>query len=76
MSTHPTYATLWHARWHNQFTRPIGEGAGATREEAVAAATESANRTLAEANRAWKWRKQKLTVEPPKPYPPYTHDHH
>ena len=51
------------AVWRNQYGRPIGDGFGATREEALSKANEQAARTLANANPHWKWCKAKLRYE-------------
>lgn len=58
----PMRACDWQAEVSNQYGRPLGEGYGDSREEAIVEAKKAADRELAHANPHWKWRKAKVVV--------------
>lgn len=51
------------ARVSNQFKRPLGDGYGETRDEALKEAQARADRELRTANPNWKWRKAHVTIK-------------
>lgn len=61
--TGTTMKRFW-ARVSNQYKRPLGDGYGATREEALKAAHAQADKELRSANPNWKWRKAHVSIKP------------